>query len=253
MMLLTMLLYHLFQDEISSPISARILELCDSELFPEALQNSEVTCSSSNCCFEENSSSSYATTLDIVENNKLNRNSNTTTTNNNNIIFKSQEEDQIIHENDISASIDFSVPSSSLQFDFSLVQPPLPPPPQVSVSVVNNNNNGIMPHYVPPPMNPSSLSCVFEEEECLVGSYMPMNPSSSNCTYLGPLGIGPYMPPPPPPPGIYGGRTILLGSELQPQDMEFQGENGTGIYCPDSIQRVFNTPDLQVYIIIHES
>ncbi|KAF7807705.1 hypothetical protein G2W53_039866 [Senna tora] len=252
-------------DEISSPISARILELCDSDLFPDTttLQNSEVT-SSSNCCYEENASS-YAT-LDVE--NKLNRNTNTntaTTTTNNNI-FESAEE--IINENDISASIDFSSSSqafsvpSSLQFDFSLVQHHHHHhPPQVTAdSLVNMNVNGLSHYHVP--LN-HSLPSLFEED-CLggsVGSYVPLNhPSSSNCTYLGP-GIGAYMPPPPPSAtpnafsagssGIYG-RTILMGSELQPhQDMEFQGENG-GIYCPDSIHRVFNPPDLQVWATAKE-
>ena len=46
---------------------------------------------------------------------------------------------------------------------------------------------------------------------------------------------------------LFGGG-ILLGSELQTQELDYQGENG-GIYCTDSIQRVFNPPDLQVCAI----
>lgn len=261
MLLTSLLLYHLFQDEISSPISARILELCDPDLFPETLQNSEVTSSSNNCCYEENSSSYPLATSDVSDsNNNFNNNNKNTTTaasavtatatanNNNNInIFESSQEE--ITENDISASIDFSSSSqsfsvpSSLQFDFpNIVQPG-------DCSVVT----GLPPHY-------PTMAASFFEEDCLgssvsVPSYVPLNHASSSCTYLGPAGIGPYMPPPPAgpinanafPPGTSGiyARTILLGSELQPQDLEFQGENG-GIYCPDSIPRVFNPPDLQV-------
>ena len=140
-MLLTMLIcHHSLQDEISSPISARIFELCEPDFFPDTLQNSDVT-SSSNCCHEEKSS--YATTisppLDLVDNKiNINNNSNivtttsssttttSTTTNNNNnnttnsnnlsILFDTQDE----IDNDISASIDFSSCRS-------LVVPPFSP------------------------------------------------------------------------------------------------------------------------------
>ncbi|XP_028780940.1 two-component response regulator-like PRR37 [Neltuma alba] len=279
-MLFTMLLNHLVQDEISSPISARIFELCDPELFPETLQNSEVT-SSSNCCYEENSSYTPNISLALDVDNKFS-NSNTittqtsanttstapaaptanTTTNNNttnssnlSIIFDSQDE----IDNDISASIDFStspafpVPpylpvttQQDQQFDFSSLQP------QVTLaasSVVEGLAQYPTDSAVAPLMG-APLTTVFEED-CLssVPSYVPLNPSSPSCSYLNP-GIGPYMPLGPlntalsaDSSGIFGG-SILLGSELQAQELDYQGENG-GIYCPDSIQRVFNPPDLQ--------
>ncbi|KAJ0092014.1 hypothetical protein Patl1_25684 [Pistacia atlantica] len=43
--------------------------------------------------------------------------------------------------------------------------------------------------------------------------------------------------------GIFSGG-ILRGSDLQLQELDYQGDNG-GIYCPDSLQRVFNPGDLQ--------
>ncbi|XP_068476430.1 uncharacterized protein [Phaseolus vulgaris] len=255
-------------DEISSPLSARIFELCNAEFFPEALPNSEVT-SSSNCCYEENSS--YATTnksLTVDVENKLNSNSNTvttptsttaTTTNNTtnssnlSIIFDSQEE----IDNDISASIDFSlspsfnvppflpVTSQQEQFDFSSVQPQVQLP---AFSVVEGFSQ-YPTDPVAPPLMGAPLPSVFEED-CIssVPSYVPLNPSSP-CTYLNP-GMQPYMPPGPLTSALstdssgYFGGNILLGSELQTQELEYQGENGR-MYCTDSIQRVFNPPDLQ--------
>ncbi|KAK7393650.1 hypothetical protein VNO78_22210 [Psophocarpus tetragonolobus] len=268
-------------DEISSPISARIFELCDPDFFPDTLQHSEVT-SSSNCCHEEKSS--YATTisppLEVVDNNKININSNSnivttsssttttsTTTNNNNnnatnsnnlsIFFDSQEE----IDNDISASIDFSSSPSFIvppllpittqqdQFDFSSAQP------HVQLSAAGSVLKGFSQYPTEPMFAPliggSPLPSIFYDD-CIssLPSYMPLNPSSPSCSYLSP-GLGIYMPPPgslntavsADSCGVFGGN-ILLGSELQAQELDYQGENG-GIYCTDSIQRVFNPPDLQ--------
>lgn len=272
-MMLTLFLYQWLQDEISSPLSARIFELCNTDFFPETLPNSEVT-SSSNCCYEENSS--YATTnisVTVDVDNKLNSNSNTvttptstTTTNTNNnttnssnlsIFFDSQEE----IDNDISASIDFSLspsfnvppflPATSQQeqFDFSSVQHQV----QLAACSVVEGFSQYPNDSVAPPFMGAPLPSVFEED-CIssVPSYMALNPSSP-CTYLSP-GMPPYMPHGPlttalstGSSGIFGGN-ILLGSELQAQELEYQGENGR-MYCTDSIQRVFNPPDLQVWMI----
>ncbi|KAK7279192.1 hypothetical protein RJT34_24238 [Clitoria ternatea] len=253
-------------DQLSSPISARIFELCDPELFPETLQNSEVT-SCSNCCHEENSNSTYATNISPtptsdVDNIKINSNSNivtnnntttttiTTTTNNSNnlsIIFDSREE----IDNDISASIDFS---SSPAF---AVPPLLPITTQHEHYDFSSAGGSVLKglsHFhtdpVVAPLIGDPFSAVFEDD-CIpsIPSYVPLNPSSPSCSYLSP-GIGVYMPHgtlntalSADSSGLFGGN-ILLGSELQTQELDYQGENG-GMYCTDSIQRVFNTPDLQ--------
>ncbi|EEF34032.1 serine-rich adhesin for platelets isoform X2 [Ricinus communis] len=278
------------EDDVSSPLSAQILEFCDPD-FLETLQNSEVT-SSSNCCYEENSP--YTTNLALppdiekfnsCQDNNCNNTSTTTPTttsttttattttsttttaaahannniscsNNNNlsIIFDSQDE----LDNEISASIDFSSsPTFSIpqfintdqqdhQFDFSSVQP------QLSVSLTDMvtadgltqyPSDSIAPLLVGPP-----LPSVFEED-CLssVPSYVTLNPSSPSCSFLGPA-ISTYM-------STAGTMTsalsadnsgiftsgILVGSELQPQELEYQGDSGP-IYCPDSI---FKPGDLQ--------
>jgi hypothetical protein len=283
-MLFTFPLYHLSQDEISSPLSARIFELCNPELFPEALQNSEVT-SSSNCCYEENNSSYPTNILDVeTKFNNSNSNNNTivttptsTNTNNNNnnnsnnsnnlsVIFDSQEE----IDNDISASIDFSLsPSFNVpsflpvtssqqeQFDFNSHVQQL-----TSCSSVEGFSQFHNPNDSVAPLLGTSLSLppVFEED-CItsVPSYLPLNPSSPSCNYLNPAGIASYMPPPPgslatslsaDSAALFGGN-MLLGSELQTQELDYQGDNGR-MYCPDPIQRVFNPPDLQVfYLVLH--
>ncbi|XP_057429458.1 two-component response regulator-like PRR1 [Lotus japonicus] len=236
-------------DEISSPISARIFELChDPELFPESIQNSEVT-SSSNCCHEENSS--YAA---LDADNKINsttetstiNNQNTTNSNNLSIIFDSQEE----IENDISASIDFSsspafvlpitTTQQEQQFDFSSAG-----------SVLKGLSSQYLtdPVVAAAPLVGAPLPSVFDDD-CIssIPSYLPLNPSSPSCSYLS-SAMGVYMPGTlntalsADSSGLFGG-SILLGSELQTQELDYQGENG-GIYCTDSIQHMFNPPDLQ--------
>ncbi|GLT69414.1 hypothetical protein SLA2020_415680 [Shorea laevis] len=256
-------------DEISSPFSAQIFDLCDLELFPETLQNSEAT-SSSNCCYEENSS--YATNLSLPadidtkfngyqDNNGINPNktcnpthqttstststtANTITMNNGSnlsVIFDSQEE----IDNDISASIDFSpsppfsVPpyltiQQDHQFDFSSLQP------QIALSDAGVEG---LSQYTADPVAPLMGASSAP-------SYLPLHPLSPSCSFLGPA-LGSYMPAgsmnapalSADSSGIFAG-SLLMGSELQPQELDFQGDNG-GIYCPDSVQRVFNPGDLQ--------
>ncbi|XP_019429518.1 PREDICTED: uncharacterized protein LOC109337094 isoform X2 [Lupinus angustifolius] len=262
-------------DEISSPISTRILELCDPELFSDTVQNSEVT-SSSNCCYEENTS--YATNISptIDVHNNINSISNIVTTptsptatstniidnniatnrNNLSLIFDSQEDIDI----DISASIDFSsspsftVPSflpvttHQDQFDFSTMQPQA----QLSPGSVLK---GLLQYPTDPivaPLMGAPLPSVFDDI-CIasIPSYIPLNSPSGNCSYLG-RSMGMYMPPGPgnltttlstDSSGLFGGN-ILLPSELQAQELDYQGVN-VGIFCTDSTQRVFNPPDLQ--------
>ncbi|CAK7327312.1 unnamed protein product [Dovyalis caffra] len=272
-----------YEDDVSSPISDRILEFCDPEFFQETLQNSEVT-SSSNCCYEENSS--YANNLSLppdidksnsYQDNNGNHNcttptttttsttSNSTTTtttfntsyiNNNNtsnlsMIFDSQDE----LDNELSASIDFSssptlsvpqfISTQNDQFDFSSVQPQL-----TLTDLVSTDGLSQYPAEPAATLMGHPLPSVFEED-CLssVPSYVPLNPSSPCCSFLGPA-MSTYMPNvimnaafSADSSGILDGG-ILMGSEWQPLDLDFQGDNG-GIYCPDSLQHVFNPGDLQ--------
>ncbi|KAA8527806.1 hypothetical protein F0562_035325 [Nyssa sinensis] len=256
-------------EEISSPLSAQILEFCNPELFPETLQNSEVA-SSSNCCYEEHSS--YTTNIlsfvpDINNfTSTINNNGNintiaatsttsttapTTNTPNSNrnlsIIFDSPEE----IENDISASIDFSPsPPFSVppflapqqdQFDLSSLQSQVP-----ETDVINGlsqyPSEPVVPLVGPP------LPSVYEEEALSsMPSYMRMNPSSPSCSFLDQT-IGPYLPGNlnaalfAENSGIFNG-SMLVGKELQPQELEYQGDNG--IFCPEPLPRIFNSNELQ--------
>ncbi|KAF2314043.1 hypothetical protein GH714_021695 [Hevea brasiliensis] len=236
------------KDDVSSTLSANILEFCDPEFF---LQNSEVT-SSSNCCYEENSpyTNNLSLTSDIEKFNSCqdNNGNNSTTTptttsttttptananninhNNLSIIFDTQDE----LDNEISASIDFSaspaftVPQFTTtqhdQFDFSSVQPQLTLLDMVSADGLTRH-----PSDSVAPLMGHPLPSVFEED-CLssVPAYVPMNPSSPSGTFLGPamstcmsagtltaaLSVDSS--------GIFAGG-ILLGSELHQQELDFQ-------------------------------
>ncbi|XP_034685362.1 uncharacterized protein LOC117914232 isoform X2 [Vitis riparia] len=272
---------HLPIDDIASPISAQLFEFFNSELFPETLQSSGGTSSSNGCC-EDNSS--YPTTLPLPPEinkftsnletttlplpsdiNKFNSNhenngttatttSTTTTASNNSnlsIIFDSQEE----IDNDISASIGFSpsppfsVPPyfnpQSEQFDIS----PIPPQIQITDTIVDGLSQ-YPPDPAPALIGPPLPSVC--EEECLSSippPYMRLNPSSPSCSFIEPATMGSYLlgnftaalsadsc-------GIFSGG-VLMAPELQPQELEYQGDNG-GIYCQDSMQRIFNSSELQ--------
>ena len=259
-----------FQEEISSPINAQIYDFCDSELFSEMLQNSEEFNSYSNCYYDNNSS--YATNLphspDQADNNG-NENGNTvvaapsfvpandasattniTTNSNLTTIFDCQEE----LDNDISASIDFS-PSDSFsiaqyltiqsgQFDVSQVQSQMP--------LLDPMIDGLLQC----PMAPGTL--IDEElpsiyvDDCLSSftSYMPLNPSSPSCSFVGAT-MPTYLPTPPMNLTASSssvencGMFPLLSAELQPQDLDYQGDN-CGLYSQDYMQGTFNPADLQV-------
>ncbi|KAL8158358.1 hypothetical protein AgCh_002882 [Apium graveolens] len=248
-------------EEISSPLSAQILEFCESELFPETLQNSEVA-SSSNCCYEEHSS--YTTNLpfntsdpnkmsDNIANNVTNKTFSNTpppiTANNNanisnlSIIFDSTED----LDNDISASIDFSSsPTLSVpqfingqqeQFDLSLLQNQIGMADHaVDATLSQYANDPVVPQLMGPPFP------ALHEDECLssMPSYMRMNPSSQDCSFLDP-GLNSYLPSnlnralSTENSGIFPGN-LFLGTDLQPQELDYQGENG-GIFCTEPLPR----------------
>lgn len=151
--------------------------------------------------------------------------------------------------NDISASIDFSEsPSFSVppfltqqdHFNLSLVQSQMQLPDVSAEGLSRYTTDTVGPLLGPP------LPSVFDED-CLssVPSYVPLNPSSPSCSFLGPP-MTSFMPSGTiaDSSGIFAER-ILLNSELQPQDLEFQGDNA-GIFCPDTVQRVFKPGDFQV-------
>ncbi|CAK9139549.1 unnamed protein product [Ilex paraguariensis] len=264
-------------EEIPSPLSAQIFDFCESELFQETIQNSEVA-SSSNCCYEEHSCyptylsgtsdiHKFANTTDIdgttktatptptsaTTNSSTTFIPNTTTTNNNgnlSAIFNSPEE----IETDISASIDFTpslpfnVPqlltTQQGQCDIPTLHNQIP-----SIDLVDGMLTQHPPHPPVVPLLGRPLPAVYEDE-CLssMPSYMRVNSSSPSCSLLDPT-FGPYLPSNPnisvsaENSGIFNGN-LFLGTELLPQELEFQGENG-GIFGPEPLPRVYNSSDFQ--------
>ncbi|KAG7569002.1 CCT domain [Arabidopsis thaliana x Arabidopsis arenosa] len=246
-------------DDITSPLSAQIFDFCDPQLFQETFnQTSEVT-STSNILEKSGSFHSNTNTTTTTENSNNNKNTklqDDEDDNNNtdlSIIFDSQED----FENDITASIDFS--SSSLQypvidhlltatsqdqFDFSSGLQLIHQPHNISYSGDPLSLSAVS-SLAPPPIQ----SGVFEED-CLssVPSYnLGLNPS---CSFFRTSGLPAYMST-----GLLSAESNLgylpgnihVGSEINmPHDqlMDFQADNG-GLFCPDSIKRIFNPDDLQ--------
>ncbi|XP_076948059.1 uncharacterized protein LOC143620208 isoform X2 [Bidens hawaiensis] len=234
------------KDQVSSPLSAQLLEFCESELFPETIQNSEVA-SSSNCCYDDHSS--YTTNLscppDII---KYPTPAPATDDNNFSIIF-----DEEITENDInSVNLDFTTsPNLNLppyqftnqdQFDLSLLQNQI---------TLNDHNNQIMTypsHDHGVPIIGPTLPTVCEDDSLSSmppSKFMRFNnnhPSSFNCSFMDPS-ITSYLsgntnpPLPLEPSGIFNGD-LFLG------ELDFKGDNN-GIFCPDPLPRPYNSNELQ--------
>ncbi|GAU25296.1 hypothetical protein TSUD_18090 [Trifolium subterraneum] len=219
------------------------------------LENNNIT---SNNNSNSNSTATTTSTTSTTNTNNINNNNITNNTNNNlSIIFDSQEE----IDNDISASIDFTSSSSFLvpsllpintthqeQFDFSSTQPHHLELSTCSVlkGLSSQYQTDISPVSAPGHLiGSASFPSVFEDD-CI--SSIPSYSPSCN-SYLS-NGLGLYMPQ-----GnlntalsadsssLFGGG-ILLGSDMQTHDLDYQGENG-GIYCTDSVQQVFNPQDFQ--------
>lgn len=257
------------EEDLSSPLSTQLFDLCDADLLREALESPEVT-SSPNYCYEENSPYPPKLPFDPNVNNlptstieKYGPMSKTTTitmpdmpptssatvaattTNNNNhlsILFDPSEE----IENDISASIDFS-PS----VPYSLPPYLINQQDQFDLSSIQSNG---FPHFpsepIPPLMGPRQLPSGFEHE-CLsiMPSYRRLNANSSASNSFLEPNTGQYLP------GNLSSTTfsdnsrffngnLYVGNEMHIQELEFQGENG-GIFCPEPLPRIFHSGELQ--------
>ncbi|KAI3706194.1 hypothetical protein L6452_23770 [Arctium lappa] len=253
-------------EKVSSPLSGQILEFCESELFPETLQNSEVA-STSNCCYYEDQTS-YTTTTTTTTNLSFPPPSiddhnyyNATTkplptdvdTNNNfsNIIFE-RDELEITTENDI--NLDFTTSDQSNyqfghqdhEFDLTLLQFPL-----TTDHIINNSP--ILPY--PPHPHPTSdhvvpvmggaaalppTVCHEDDDYCLSmppsklmrfnnnpNSFMDHHPSINS--YLSGNSN-----PPLPLEINFNGNNLLLGNEI------FQPNELGDIFCPDPLPRPYN-------------
>ncbi|KAL0322573.1 UNVERIFIED_CONTAM: hypothetical protein Sangu_1876600, partial [Sesamum angustifolium] len=265
------------QEELTSPLGAQIFEFCESELFPETLQNSEAT-STSNGCYEEHSSNPTHLPTDM---NKYN--SSTGTLDNVDIVNQAATtgpagpstppsvatgtcssnlstflEDQI--ENDISASIDFTLlhPSQSLISSTSATATAiknhsawLPEQPDF-VAGRRGGWDAILGSGTAADGGAAGLGACLEED-CLpsIGqsSYMRLRNSSTSpaCSGLLDPMIGPYLPTGSmSAPFSADNSGFFLGTDISHQELEFQGGN-CGLFLPDSMARVFScsTGDLQ--------
>ncbi|CAN8295643.1 unnamed protein product [Cochlearia groenlandica] len=228
----------LSMDDITSPLTAQIFDLCDPQLFQETYnQVSEVT-SASNCyayAETDNNNNSFQDKSNRFSNNQDYEDNN----HNNNdadlsIIFDSQDD----FDNDITASIDFS---SSIQFqdqfDFTGIE--LNQPQNILYSSSSTD-------HLPPPLSVFEDDCLSSVPSYNISSLNPTSPSCSN--FLSNPGLPSYM-------NVTGNMMntglaiersgfysggIHFGSDFKPshdQLMEIQA---------DSIKPIFNQDYLQV-------
>ncbi|KAK9672949.1 hypothetical protein RND81_12G136600 [Saponaria officinalis] len=242
-------------DDISIPISAEIFDFDDSDIFHDTLQSSEVT-SSPNCYFQgdqndQNGSTTSSTTTTATTIAAPNHQHPHHQNGNLSLIY----DPQVDIDNDISASIDFSTPPVPLTYNnlnhatlvdqialtTSLSQYPTPVvDPSIAMSLLGGPPLGLgtvyeddclssVPHFLRTAVSTSSSSCTFLDPNS-IGSF---HSGSVNTTSL--CGDGSTM---------FGG-SLLMSSELQAKELDFQGENG-GIFCADQLGR-FNSGDLQAF------
>lgn len=149
-------------------------------------------------------------------------------------------------DNDISASIDFSDQSHSFpvlqylthqdQFDLSLVQS--------QIQLADGLSWYTTDQPVSAPLMGPPIPSVFDQDYLhSMPSYLPLNPSSPTCSFLGPGGLAAFMPT-----DATLSMNIIMGSEMQSQHFEYDPGNNVGIFCTDSVRRVFNPGDLQVLV-----
>ncbi|GJV21424.1 putative CCT motif family protein [Tanacetum coccineum] len=231
------------QEQVSSPLSAQLLEFCESDLFPETIQNSEVA-SSSNFCYDEQSSfptadiTKYPTPIDNTKP-PTSTNIDTDDINNFSLIF-----DEEITENDIDfiTSPNLNLPAYQFghqdQFDLTILQNQID-------HATNINNGPIQPYpndHVVPIIGPTTLSTVCEDD-CL--SSMPPSKlmrlnnattTSASCSFMDPS-LSSYLSNPPLPLETFNAN-LFLG------DLDFKGDN-VGIFCQDPLPPPYNASELQ--------
>ncbi|XP_076950861.1 uncharacterized protein LOC143623972 [Bidens hawaiensis] len=226
-------------EQVSSPLSAQILEFCESDLFQETIQNSDVA-SASNCCYEEQSS--YVNNISFPPDNMIKYS--TTTNDDSNGRYATMFEGNNI-ENDISVTQDFSnlqeYPFSQQdQFDLSLLQNQIQFATEGPIMPYPNDQNDIV-----------SMMGAMIENECMSmppSKYMHLNnPSSSpNHCFLD----YPYLPSrnsnsmlPIESSGILNGN-LSFANKIQAHELDFHGDNGA-IFFPDPLPHPYNSNELQ--------
>nr|XP_017218033.1 PREDICTED: uncharacterized protein LOC108195565 isoform X3 [Daucus carota subsp. sativus] len=205
-------------EEISSPLTAQIMEFCESGLFPETLQNSEVV-STSNTYYEDQSS--YTKELD----------------------------------KDVSGSTDlfstpFSVPNfedgQQEQYDLSLLQKHVGVTEYgfETATYQNAPDTAVPPPLMGPPLGPLPSLHV---ENCLssLPSYMPLNPlPAPTCSVLDPELLSSNLNAALPNRKSENFRgNFFMNNNLQLQEQDDEVDIG-GIFGSDPLPQLYNT-DLQ--------
>ncbi|KAF8015775.1 hypothetical protein BT93_H1341 [Corymbia citriodora subsp. variegata] len=265
-------------DDMSSPLSAQLLELCDPEFVSDTIQNTEIT-SCSNCCHEEYpDSSKFSLPEDtqnfgdlLQEDHGINTNMTamtpaTTTSNtmtaatinynrNQTTIFDPQED----VDNDISASIDFS-PSppfsvssfvcpqqDHLMMDFPSVQLT---ENQLPLTTSPDRLPNFTRETISPLIGSPLIASVFKQD-CLssMPPYIPLDPAMPSCSFVGSMRT--YLPGnmtgtlSADRSGIFSG-SVLIKADLQARDLDYQADNSSGIFCSDPTQ-VLIPEDMQAF------
>ncbi|KAL4561185.1 hypothetical protein LXL04_033348 [Taraxacum kok-saghyz] len=234
-------------EQVSNPFDAQILEFCESELFQETMQSSEVA-SSSNCCYEEQSSfppDATTTTIATAAPNAAN--------------FPLMFEEEIM-ENDISTPIDITNAShfnhlypfsNQDQIDLDLLRN------QIPTTIDDNNDtndapifpysNTILNDHVGPTIGRTPLPTVCEENS--LSSMPPLkfmglknNCLSPNYSFIDPS-TNSYVPRSMEGSEIFKG-SYFVGNNMQPHELESHGDNG-GILGSIPPPRTYNSNELQ--------
>ncbi|KAI3776283.1 hypothetical protein L1987_46058 [Smallanthus sonchifolius] len=219
-------------EQVSSPLSAQILEFCEPELFHiDAIQNSDVT-SVSNCCYEEQSS--YAENPSFVSD-MIKYTMPASTVDNCEGNFTTNMFEEKLVESVISAPLDFTNLnqysfSRQDQFDLCLLQNqislatddgPIPPYPHPNDPICENEFLSIPPSKYMRLHNPNS-----SPSHCFLDHpYLP----SRNSNPI--LPVESYV--------LFNGN-LSLTSEIQAHELDFHGDNDGIFYNSNELQALSN-------------
>ncbi|KAI7744449.1 hypothetical protein M8C21_016580 [Ambrosia artemisiifolia] len=230
------------QEQVSSPLSAQLLELCESDLFQEPIQNSKVV-SSSNRCYEEQSSLTINPSLLSycpagVDNITTTSTTTTTTTTTNDFSLMFEDKITPIDLTNASHFTNNQCPFSNQdQFDLSLLQNENQiNDPIFSYPCTHSNDQetlvgpttllNINEQDIISPMLPSKFML---QNNMLSSKYPLINPSMSS-NLLMPT----------------EDENLFLGNDIQIHELEFHGDNN-GIFCTDHLPHSFNSNDFQAF------
>ncbi|KAJ9555604.1 hypothetical protein OSB04_010218 [Centaurea solstitialis] len=246
-------------EKVPSPLSGQILEFCESELFPDTLQNLEVA-STSNCCYQDHDSS-FPMDINAIGTTTTTKPPPTTATNsdtNNNlsIIFEDDDINYLDFTTSPSAHLQYQFGHHQDQFDLTLLPFPL---------TTDHINSPILPYphphptdHVVPVMGPTTPFPLplplplLTEDDCSMPPSKLMrfnNPNSPpNYSFMDPS-LNSYLSGNSNPPLESYGNNLFMGNEIQSQ---LQGD----IFSTDPLPPpppYNNSNELQIQALSNES